>query len=487
MRRLRTATFAIVACLLGSAAGLAPDTLWVKRLDLGSDESGYGIAVRGDAIVVVGNAWTGTSNDIMVAKLDQDGDTIWTRTCDGGYDDAAISVCLDAESNAFVAGFAMAYKDAGASARRPDVFGRARDAFAEDLQEIAYTAKYDSLGERKWLRIDTNHIATGVASDSAGNLFVAGAVNTGAGYDLWFAKLNTAGDTIWTRTYDLAMFEIGYRLTVCPDGNLAGCAYLGDYGDLDCLVLRLTPDGDTLWTRRFNQGPDDGGSAVAVDSSGNIIVAGRCANDTVSDGLVLKYSSSGDLLWQQVYDLNTDDGLLGVTCNSAGDIYVTGYTGSDYVNDCLTMKLDAMGKVLWTATYGGPGDDQGGDVACGPNGNPVIAGYVMDSLSYGYDVLALEYGALTGVAESPTRRPAPTPARSTITAAPYFVLAVPGSGRYDIRLCDLNGRTRRPLFHGSLSEGAHRFSLAGLPAGHYIVRVAAPAGGVSSQRLVLVK
>jgi hypothetical protein len=476
----------MIACLLGTAAGLAPDTIWVKRLDMGSDESGYGIAVRGDAMAVAGSAWTGTSNDFLVARLDQDGDTIWTRTGDGGSDDAALSVCFDAELNTYVTGYTLVYKDAGASVRRrSDVFDRARDAFAEDLQELACTAKYDSLGERRWLRIDTSHMTVGVATDSAGNLYVSGGVNTGAGYDLWFAKLNTSGDTVWTRTYDLAPLEVGYRLAVCPDGNIAGCAYLGNYDDFDCLVLRLTPDGDTLWTRRFNQGPDDGCSAVAVDPSGNIILVGRRADEIVSDALVLKYNSSGDLLWQQIIDLNIDDGLLGAVCDSAGDIYVTGYTGTDFSHDCLTMKLDAMGNVLWTATYGGPGDDQAGDVACGPNGNPVIAGYVTDSLTYGYDVLAVEYGALTGVAESPARGPAP--ARSTITAAPYFVLAVPGSGRYDIRLCDLNGRTRRSLFHGSLSEGAHRFSLAGLPSGHYIVRVAAPAGGISSQRLVLVK
>jgi hypothetical protein len=67
------------------------------------------------------------------------------------------------------------------------------------------------------------------------------------------------------------------------------------------------------------------------------------------------------------------------------------------------------------------------------------------------------------------------------------VLEVTTSGRYDVRLCDLTGRTRQQVFRGFLSEGAHRLSLAGQPAGSYFVRVAAPDGGVSCQRLVLVK
>ncbi|MBN2464150.1 hypothetical protein JXD38_00805 [candidate division WOR-3 bacterium] len=487
MVRAKTAALAMMACLLGMAAGSTPDTLWVKRLDLGADECGYGIALRANAMAATGSAWTGASNDILVARMDRDGDTIWTRTCDAGSDDVGMSVCLDAEQNVFVTGYSLIFKDAGSSFRsRQDAFGRVRGALASDLQEMAYAAKYDSLGERKWLKVDTGYMTAGVATDTDGNLYLSGAFNTGTGYDLWFAKLDTAGNTVWMRTYDLAPLEIGFRLAAEPSGNIAACAYVGDMSDFDCMVLRLTPDGDTLWTRRFNQEQDDGGSAVAVDPSGNIVMVGRCATDMVSDGLVLKYSPSGTLLWQRVVDFNTDDGFLGTSCDSAGGIYVTGYTGFDFPHDCVTMKFDSAGNTVWTATYGGPNEDQAGDVVCDPDGNPIIVGYVTDSLTFGTDLLTLEYAALTGVAEH-TCRPVPAVSRTTITAAPYFVLSVPNSGRYDVRLCDLTGGISRQLWHGSLSQGAHRLSLAGLPSGHYFVRVSAPDGGVSCERLVMVK
>ena len=487
MRRLRTAALAIMACLLGTAAGQAPDTLWVKRLDMGANESGYGLAMRGNAIAVAGSAWTGASSDILVVMMNQNGDTIWTRTHDAGSDDGAMSVCMDAESNVFVAGYSVDFRDAGVSGQlRPDAWGRMRNGLGKAQQEVGYAGKYDSLGVLQWFRVDTSHMAVGAATDSAGNLYVSGSVNTGAGYDLWFVKLNTSGDTIWTRTYDFASLELGSRLAVCPDGNIAACAYVGSLDDFDCLALLLTPDGDTLWTRRFDQESDDGPGAVAVDPSGNIAMVGRCASETASDALVVKYGSSGNLLWNRTYDLNTEDVLLGVACDSAGNIYASGYTGADFSHDCLTMKLDSLGGLLWTSTYGGATEDQAGDVVCDPDGNPIIAGYVSDTLT-GFDVLALRYAALTGVTESPALHPVRAIAPSTITAAQSFVLAVPCSGRYDIRLCDLTGRTREQLCLGSLSEGAHRFSLAGLPSGRYVVRVAAPDGGVSCQKLVLVK
>jgi hypothetical protein len=150
------------------------------------------------------------------------------------------------------------------------------------------------------------------------------------------------------------------------------------------------------------------------------------------------------------------------------------------------VKLDSAGHVLWQTTYGTSGYNSGSDVTCDSDGDPIIAGYVTNPMGNG-DVLALKYSALTGIAESHAVPSTPARAATTITAAPDFVLSVPSSGRYDVRLCDLTGRTRQQLFRGTLTKGAHRLSVCALPAGTYFVRVAAPGGGISCQRLVLVK
>ena len=76
---MKTIALAILACLLGTALASGPDTLWVRRLDLGADEYGNGIASRGNAIVAVGYS---SGGDWLVVRLDQAGDTVWTRTHD---------------------------------------------------------------------------------------------------------------------------------------------------------------------------------------------------------------------------------------------------------------------------------------------------------------------------------------------------------------------------------------------------------------------
>jgi len=462
---MRMTVLAIMACLLGTAAGRAPDTLWVRRLDLGSYEYGKGVASRGNAIAVVGYAWASPNMNWLVVKLDQSGDMAWDRRIEG-LNSYAGSVCFDAESNILVAGYST--------------------RFQGDTWH-SLVAKYDSLGQRQWLRDDAGYLSLSIAADTAGNCYLSGShVLNDSEYDFWLAKLDSSGDTIWTRTFDFSPIDYGGPLALDRSGNIVACVDIGST-TFDCLTLKLSPEGYVVWTRRYDLGSDNFGSGLDLDPNGGIVVAGATTQNTDYDALVLKYDSGGTLLWSRVFDFSPDDELSGASCDSTGDIYVAGYCSTGGFDQCLTMKLDSSGDTLWTATYGGPYDDQASDVTCDADGNPIIAGMYTDSIAETNHLLVAKYSALTGVAESPRSHSAPLARRSTITAAPYFVLSVPSSGRYDIRLCDLTGRMRQPVYCGHLGQGVHRFSLAGQPAGPYLLRVAAAGSGVSCQKLVLVK
>jgi hypothetical protein len=486
---MRATTLAVVACLLGVAAASGPDTLWVRTLDLGSDEYGNDIASNGNAIAVAGDAFSGMSDDWLVARMSQSGDTIWTRTYDAGGDERAVCACLDLESSVLAAGMGYVYKNAHSpESFRAPVRSRLMNLHSPLQGEYcALTAKYDSLGTLKWFRSDTGYVALGIVADSAGNCLVTGAhITSDTTWDFWLAKRSQAGETLWTMTYDFAQLEVGYRPALDAAGNIVVPIYAGD-SLFHCITAKFTPDGDTIWTRRYEPGSDDAGTGLAIDPSGNIVVAGRTAKDTTTEGFVLKYDPSGTLVWAKVFGFSPNVWLEDAVCDSAGDIYAAGYTSPGYNNNCLLLKLDSLGDTLWTATYGGSAYASAAGVACDPLGNPVIVGTEQDTLTYNSDILAIKYAALTGIAESPRLTPAYATARSIITACPDFILSVPSSGRYDVRLCDLTGRCRAVLCSGSLSSGAHRLSLAGQPAGNYVVRVTAPVGAISCQRLVVVK
>jgi hypothetical protein len=414
----------------------------------------------------------------------QNGDTIWTRTYDAGGDEYAMSACLDAGSNILVAGFAQSGGHDG-RVRLPDFSPWGLSA--ADQQVYAIAARYAANGESRWLKTFTGNMAFGIAADSAGTCYISGGHSVGdTAYDLWLARLDSFGDTVWTRTWDFAPLEIGRRLALDGAGNIIACAQVGNFDDFDCLTLKITPGGDTLWARRYDRSAHDNSWGIAADQDGNVIAAGSTMQDTLSDVVVLKYDSSGALLWDRVYDINVDDEAFGAACDPSGDIYVGGYTGTGYAYDCLLTKLDSTGEELWTAIYGGAGDDGAIDVACDSNGDPVITGYAANATNDAFDLLVAKYSAFTGIAESPQARRSAAVPRGSITASPCVVISIPCSGRYEIRLCDISGRTRQQVYRGHLGQGTHRFSLAGQSAGTYVVRVSASDGTASAHKLVMI-
>ena len=483
---MRTIALTLVACLLGTAAASGPDTLWVTKVDLGDNETGNGIASKDSTIAIVGNAWIGYSSDLLTLRLDQNGDTEWLRRYDAGRDEYAWSTCLDAQSNTLVAGYGDTYPPPPRGTLSHREF-RPWCGLPKDPWEYSLVMEYDPFGTLKWIRTSPDCQANGIAVDSAGNCYAfGGRTVTDTTQDLWLTKISPLGESLWARVYHFAPSTVGIRLASCPSGDLVGCALVGSIDNFDWLTLKLTPDGDTIWTRRYDATSWDYCYGIASDPFGNVVVVGYTSPDTTTQAMVVKYDSSGNLLWSMPFSFGSQNGLIGTSCDSAGDIYVAGYTGSQTDQSCLTVKLDSAGHVLWLTPYDSSGYSGANDVACDNDGDPIIAGYVTNSMGNG-DVLALKYSALTGIAESHAVPSTPARAATMITAAPDFVLSVPSSGHYDIRLCDLTGRTRQQVFRGHLSEGAHRLSLSGQPAGSYFVRVAAPDGGVSCQRLVLVK
>ncbi|MBM3316159.1 hypothetical protein FJY71_10075, partial [candidate division WOR-3 bacterium] len=183
-----------LAVVLGLAASLAPalgpDEIWVNRLDLGQDEMAWGIDSRGNDIVATGY-FTDTSltAGCLVVKLDQSGDTIWTRTFATGLDDYGTAVCIDAEGSVYVAGHTSQVLRAGPGPALIDATrARAGSAPALRQDQNALVLKYDADDDLKWSHVLPARGAVGVAVDDSGGCYVTGyAGDILVSSDLWWA------------------------------------------------------------------------------------------------------------------------------------------------------------------------------------------------------------------------------------------------------------------------------------------------------------
>jgi hypothetical protein len=162
-------------------------------------------------------------------------------------------------------------------------------------------AKLDPLGATVWSKRFGNALLADVraiSADASGDILVGGwftgsidfgkgAHVSAGGYDWFVAKLDPAGNEIWSKTFGGPSNDFLRNLTTDAQGNvivLGDCQGVMDLGALptcngaggaDAVVVKLDPAGARLWHHVFVAKQQAYLSSVAATPSGNIWVGGH--------------------------------------------------------------------------------------------------------------------------------------------------------------------------------------------------------------------
>jgi uncharacterized delta-60 repeat protein len=245
------------------------DILWTRTYSNGVREYGefsYGVTVDSkNNIIVTGK---GSSSglglpDYVTLKYDSNGNLLWVKYYDGGWEDVAKDVAVDDSDNVIVTG----YSDS-------------------DINWDWCTIKYSPRGDIIWVKrydVSLDDWAHGVATDKEGNVIVCGEIHRGNVHTGVAVKYTPQGDTLWIKKFidTLQFAEVSEFIDVTTDSR--GNIYLvGDYGRwdttgklwVDYYIAKCTPHGDTVWTTRCGAGWENRASGITLDRWGIIIVAG---------------------------------------------------------------------------------------------------------------------------------------------------------------------------------------------------------------------
>jgi len=264
-------------------------------------------------------------------------------------------------------------------------------------------------------------------------------VNSGDGsvedcsVDLWLVKTDSAGDTMWTRTYGREgpyVYDEGLCVQQTTDGGYIVTGYTNGktyYAAGDLWLLKTDEYGDTEWTRTFigdHSYDVDKGYWVEQTSDGGYIVTGYMDRAYL---WLIKTDKFGDTTWAKTYHglwgycvreiegggyivsssgglLKTDadgDSLWLKPCDTWGEVEQTtdeGYILIGGVNiqggtELRLTKTDADGDTLWTRTYGGPQDDGGTSVQQTTDGGYIVLGNTRSFGAGNWDIWLLKTDA----------------------------------------------------------------------------------------------
>lgn len=288
-----------------------------------------------------------------------------------------------------------------------------------------------------------NDLGLSIATAPSGNSYVTGRFNAAASFgsatvtsyggpDIFVAKYNALGVSLWARhagstdTQDPygdegGGIDIDASGNCYVTGNFKGQATFGATvignalsTNRNIFLAKYDTNGNLLWVDcPVSSGSNNYARSVAVDAAGNSYITGFLGGGTNTfgsfilsgaGGYVVKYDATGTVVYATKFGVNGAIDLYGIDIDAAGNAYTTGYlTTSETINsqtytatgmrDAVLIKVNAAGNFQWlrqstglnnsnTMSFAVCSDGANGIFLCGDFDNTAIFG--TDTLTAGF-------------------------------------------------------------------------------------------------------
>lgn len=263
--------------------------------------------------------------------------------------------------------------------------------------QIMWSQTYNGLG-------NGHDYGTDVQISSGGSVYVCGTYykNSTDSNNAIIIKYNSSGTQQWTYTYNGAGSRHDILTAMQLGGNSVvgvGSAWQGTTNKYDILAARVDTNGSQVWTQTWDYANLNDGAVNIFNKGTTVYVAGgaQSAATTYKYAVVSVKFSDGTILGSTVTGGTAFgyDQVTDMQVDANGNMYITGgvnNTGTGY--DYKTVKYDTALNVIWSAVYSGSGNYP--DVASGiyldSLGNVIVTGYTTTS-SQGKNFATVKYNS----------------------------------------------------------------------------------------------
>jgi hypothetical protein len=329
----------------------------------------------------------------------------------GASIDQSNTVAIDGSGNSFVAGRFYGeltlgdsvYSSAGVS-----------DGFLAKLDsqgEVLWSVAFGGVGADECHAVATDNEGNSYVAGYLGSTGVNiqnETISSLGGYDVLVMKFSPDGVLLWARTYGSATNDQAKAITIDNNGivtvvgyfqasMVVGASTLVSSFGLDAFVLKLNANGDPLWAAQAGGPGQTEARAVAVDPSGNTYISGFFYGNEVSAGdltatgagvtdiFLVKYDAAGTVLDLKTYGSVGSEGSTSLAANLDGDIFLAGYfentvqIGSQTLIsngnlDMFVVKFDGSLNAIWSQSIGSTGGDLALDLSIHSDGGCFFTG-----------------------------------------------------------------------------------------------------------------
>ena len=279
-----------------------------------------------------------------------------------------------------------------------------------------------------------------ITTDSSGNLYTTGYFfgtvdfdpgvgvfnlsSNGGIRDIFIQKLDFNGNFLWAKSMGGSGDDIGYSITIDPNGYVYTTGVFGGTVDFDpgvgvfnlnssstnnTFIQKLDSNGDFIWAKSIINSIS---SSITTDSNGSVYTTGGfsgtvdfdpgigdfflTSNDVV-DMFVQKLDSNGELIWVTSLIGALSDIGYSITTDINNNVYAAGVFGGtadfDPGNgvynltslgnyDIFIQKLDSNGNFLWAKSMGGTVEDLVFSITTDIDGSIYTTGYFSNSADF---------------------------------------------------------------------------------------------------------
>lgn len=256
--------------------------LWENIIGgVGQDYGNSIIATTDGGYIIVGTTTSSGAGgrDVYLIKINNIGDSLWTRTIGGTGDEYGISIIESKNGGYVIVGNSGSYP------------------------YYVYLVKTDNNGYLDWDKTfdDTfRDCGNSFCETTDGNYLITGRRGGEFLYDIYLIKTDNNGNLIWEKTYGGEYNDFGNAVIETTNGNyiITGTIdILSEFTlDQDVYLIKTDNNGNLLWEKTYGgSNVEEGNSVINTNDGGYIITGYRNLEGFTSDVYLIKTDSLGNV------------------------------------------------------------------------------------------------------------------------------------------------------------------------------------------------